>query len=164
MDSRSDARPALLTALVLLVGQFLLGMVVNLFATVPKDHPGANPPEYFSGVVVNVAWALLHGPFWLVLHASLGLLLLAGAVVILVQAIRSRTRRQIVTASFGLFGVLGAGFNGGSYLNYHEDFSSMLMAGGFAIAVVSCAIALNMAGNAEADPAAERTPSGSDGR
>ena len=114
-------------------------MVVNLFATVPKDHPGANPPEYFSGVVVNVAWALLHGPFWLVLHASLGLLLVAGAVVILVQAIRSRTRRQIVTASFGLFGVLGAGFNGGSYLNYHEDFSSMLMAGGFAIAVVSYA-------------------------
>ncbi len=129
MDSR-QARPALLSALLLLVAQFLLRMVVNLFATVPKDHPGANPPEYFSGVAVNVTWAILHGPFWLVLHPSLGLLLVAAAVSILVQAVRSRTRQRIVTASFGLFGVLGAGFNGGSYLNYHEDFSSMLMAGG----------------------------------
>jgi hypothetical protein len=141
-------------------------MGVNLFATVPKDHPGANPPEYFSGVAVNVTWAILHGPFWLVLHSSLGLLLVAAAVSILVQAVRSRTRWRIVTASFGLFGVLGARFNGGSYLNYHEDFSSMLMAGGFAIAVASYSIALSMAGNAEAAalPAAERTSRGSESR
>ena len=30
---------------------------------------------------------------------------------------------------------MGAGFNGGSFLNYHEDFSSMLMAVGFALAM-----------------------------
>ena len=35
----------------------------------------------------------------------------------------------------GFIGVLGAGFNGGSFLNYHEDFSSMLMAVGFALAM-----------------------------
>jgi hypothetical protein len=38
--------------------------------------------------------------------------------------------------------VIGAGFNGGSYLNYHEDFSSMIMAGGFALAVVAYLIGL----------------------
>jgi len=43
----------------------------------------------------------------------------------------------IVTASLGAFGVIGAGFNGGSYLNYHQDFSSMIMATGFAVAVVA---------------------------
>ncbi len=32
-----------------LVVQFWLGMWVNLFVEIPKNHPGANPPEYFSG-------------------------------------------------------------------------------------------------------------------
>jgi hypothetical protein len=41
--------------------------------------------------------------------------------------------------------VLGAGFNGGSFLNYHEDFSSMLMATGFAIAVAAYATGLYLA-------------------
>jgi len=31
--------------------------------------------------------------------------------------------------------VLGAGFNGGSFLNYAQNFSSMLMAVGFALAM-----------------------------
>jgi hypothetical protein len=32
---------------------------------------------------------------------------------------------------------IGAGFNGGSFLNYHEDFSSMLHAVGFAMATAA---------------------------
>jgi hypothetical protein len=44
-----------------------------------------------------------------------------------------------------LIGVLGAGFNGGSFLNYHQDFSSMLMATGFAIAVVAYSVGLYIA-------------------
>jgi hypothetical protein len=31
--------------------------------------------------------------------------------------------------------VVGAGFNGGSFLNYGQNFSSMLMAVGFALAM-----------------------------
>ena len=38
---------------------------------------------------------------------------------------------------FGWVGTVGAGFNGGSFLNYHEDFSSMLMATGFAVATIA---------------------------
>ena len=60
-----------------------------------------------------------------------------ASVGTLVQAIRTRSRSLIVTASFGAFGVIAAGFNGGSYLNYHQDFSSMIMATGFAVAVVA---------------------------
>jgi hypothetical protein len=126
-----------LAAILMLIAQFLLGMGVNLFVVIPKDHPGSNPPEYFSGVAQSVAWALLHGHVLLILHAAFGLVLVFASVGTLVQAIRTRARGLIVTASFGAFGVIAAGFNGGSYLNYHEDFSSMIMATGFAVAMVA---------------------------
>jgi hypothetical protein len=55
----SNVRFGYLAALIALVIQFLLGMAVNLFVTVPKNHPGSNPPEYFTGVVQSVTWAIL---------------------------------------------------------------------------------------------------------
>jgi hypothetical protein len=53
--------------IVLLLVQFLLGMAVNLFVTIPTNHPGSQPPEYFGGVVQSVTWAVLQGPLLLVL-------------------------------------------------------------------------------------------------
>ena len=128
-------RATLAFALGALIGQFLLGMAVNLFVTIPTDHPGANPPEYFGGVVTSVSWAILHGGLWLTLHAAWGLLLVLAAFGTLVQAIRLRGGGRITLAALGFVGVLAAGFNGGSFLNYHADFSSMLMAVGFALAM-----------------------------
>jgi hypothetical protein len=122
-------------ALAMLIPQFLLGTTVNLFVKIPTDHPGANPPEYFGGVVTSVSWAILHGGLWLTLHAALGLVLVLAVAGTLVQAIRLGDRGRITLAALGFIGVLGAGFNGGSFLNYHEDFSSMLMAVGFALAM-----------------------------
>ncbi|HEV3460453.1 MAG TPA: hypothetical protein VG413_00275 [Candidatus Dormibacteraeota bacterium] len=124
-------------ALGLLIVQFLLGTTVNLFVKIPADHPGTNPPEYFGGVVTSVSWAILHGGLWLTLHAALGLVLLLAALGTLAQAIRRRGSGRITLATLGFVGVLGAGFNGGSFLNYHQDFSSMLMAVGFALAMAA---------------------------
>ena len=124
-------------ALGILIVQFLLGTTVDLFVKIPADHPGANPPEYFGGVVASVSWAILHGGLWLTLHAALGLVLLLAALGTLVQAIRLRGGGRITLAAIGFVGMLGAGFNGGSFLNYHEDFSSMLMAVGFALAMAA---------------------------
>src|SRR5712691_6515535 len=134
MASTPQLRITFLFALVMLVGQFLLGMAVNLFVKISTDHPGSNPPEYFSGVAQSVTWAILHGNVLLAIHAGFGLVLVIAAVGTLVQTIGSRHRGLIVSAVFGFIGVLAAGFNGGSFLNYHQDFSSMLMATGFAIA------------------------------
>ena len=128
-------RQTLGSALALLIVQFLLGMAVNLFVTIPTNHPGANPPEYFGGVVVSVQWAILHGGLWLTLHAVWGLVLVLGSVGALVQAIRLGGGGRITLAALGVVGVLGAGFNGGSFLNYNQNFSSMLMAVGFALAM-----------------------------
>jgi hypothetical protein len=36
----------------------------------------------------------------------------------------------------------GAGFNGGSFLNYNEDFSSMLMSVGFILAMLTYSLGL----------------------
>jgi hypothetical protein len=138
-----ELREGYLGSLITLVAQFMLGMATNLFVQVPLQHPGANPPEYFSGVAQSVIWAIFHGPsVWLTLHAVLGLLLVVFGFRLLLPAIRSRNRFVITTAVIGALGMLTAGFNGGSYLNYHEDFSSMIMASGFAVAVTSYVVGL----------------------
>jgi hypothetical protein len=139
-------RDQFLGTLVFLMIQFLLGMAVNLFVTITTNHPGANPPDYFGGVVQSVTWAILHGHILLVVHASLGLLLVLNALSLLVAAIRARQRDLVTVTSFGLFGVLAAGFNGGSFLNYNQDLSSMLMASFFTIAVVAYSIGLFVTG------------------
>ena len=147
---REQMRNQLLGSLVFLIVQFLLGMAVNLFVKIPTNHPGANPPEYFGGVVQSVTWAILHGNVLLIVHASLGLLLVLNAAGLLIAAIRMRARDLITVTSFGLFGVLAAGFNGGSFLNYNQDFSSMLMATFFAVAVVSYCVGLFVTGRSTA--------------
>jgi hypothetical protein len=139
-------RNQFLGTLVFLIVQFLLGMAVNLFVTIPTNHPGANPPEYFSGVVQSVTWAILHGHILLILHASLGLLLVLNAIGLLLASIRDRARDLIWVTALGLFGVLAAGFNGGSFLNYHQDFSSMIMATFFAWAVIAYMVGLFLTG------------------
>jgi len=138
-------RNQFLGTLMFLIVQFLLGMAVNLFVTIPTNHPGANPPEYFGGVAQSVTWAILHGHVLLQIHAVLGLLLVLNALGLLLAAIRARARDLITVTSFGLFGVLAAGFNGGSFLNYNQDFSSMIMAAGFAAAMISYVFGLYVA-------------------
>src|SRR5258708_19429900 len=96
MASTRQLRISLLFALVMLVGQFLLGMAVNLFVKVPTDHPGSNPPEYFSGVAQSVTWAILHGNILLAIHAGFGLVLVVAALATLVQAIPNRRPRLFV--------------------------------------------------------------------
>ena len=137
-----ELRQAYLGVLITLVVQFLLGMATNLFVTVPLKHPGANPPEYFSGVAQSVFWAITNEPVWLVLHALVGLALVLFGFRLLIPAIRSRHRPTIITSVIGAIAMLAAGFNGGSYLNYHEDFSSMIMASFFAIAVTAYVVGL----------------------
>jgi len=147
MDRSRQLRITFLAALVMLIIQFLLGMAVNLFVKIPTDHPGSNPPEYFSGVAQSVTWAILHGHILLVLHALFGLLLVVAALLTLVTGIQTRRRGIVLSSVFGFIGILGAGFNGGSFLNYHQDFSSMIMAIGFAIAVVAYSAGLYLAGD-----------------
>ena len=139
--TRADAtahrrvRGATLGMLIGLVVQFLAGMGVNLFVTIPDAHPGAMPSEYFSGSAQSVAWAITgSGLPALVFHATWGLLLVVGGASLAVQARRLHRRPLTAAAVLGFLLVLGAGFNGASFLDFHEDFSSMIMATLFAFA------------------------------
>lgn len=135
--SQRPLRVLTLITLLLLTAQFLIGMAVNLFVVVPASHPGTNAPEYFSGVVTGVWWILGHGTLWLWLHAIIGLALLLVALILLGLAIGARSRGWIISSVFGLLGIVLAGFNGASFLNYGHDFSSLFMSMGFLISAMA---------------------------
>lgn len=130
-----------ITMLLLLLLQFIFGMTVNFWVTVPDQHPGAHPASYFVGAAQSVWWALSgSGASLLVLHATLGAVLGILSVVMLVCGILRRTRLWVTVTVLGWIGVFAAGFNGASFLNYGEDFSSMIMSLAFLIALISYAL------------------------
>lgn len=62
MLTRARSRAGLLWSLLALVVQFMLGMAVNLFATIPPEAPWRGPaPEYFAGVVRSVSGTITDG-------------------------------------------------------------------------------------------------------
>lgn len=48
-------QPAVLAVLVLLLGQFAIGMAVNLYVAIPTHHPGAHPANYFMSLLFALA-------------------------------------------------------------------------------------------------------------
>ncbi len=137
-------RPLTILMLLLLAVQFLLGMVVNLFVQVPSVHPGIGASNYFQGVVQGVAWALVHAPLGLLVHVVAGLLLFLTSLILIGFAIASR-RAWIIVSAIGLIGIMAAGFNGASFMNYGQNFSSLLMSIGFLLAAVAYTIGLSLA-------------------
>ena len=71
----------------------------------------------------------------LVFHAVLGLLLVGGSASLIVQVRRLHRRSLTAAAVVGFLLVLGAGFNGASFLDFGENVSSMIMATLFALAL-----------------------------
>lgn len=123
--------------------QLLAGMWVNLFVRIPGAHPGSNPSEYFAGSAQSVVWAITgSGLPALVFHAAWGLLLVLGSASLVVQSRRLQRRSLTAAAVLGFLFVLGAGFNGASFLDFGEDFSSMIMATLFALALLCYASTL----------------------
>jgi len=137
--------------LVALLVQFGLGMYVNLFATIPLNHPGHGANDFFAGSYHSVAWAETspHAPLILAFHAGLGLLLVVGSLWLAVLAIRGRRAGIVWAAVLGALFILGAGFNGASFLNYNHDANSYVMALLFAAAVLCYSVILALPGDTE---------------
>lgn len=117
-----------LTTAILVVIQVAIGMVVNLYVIVPSHHPGAEPANYFAGSFHSVAWAIGSGPVALAVHASLGLAVVAMALTLAVQAVAARAGWVTFTSVLAAALVIGAGFNGASFLDFGHNVSSLLMA------------------------------------
>ena len=105
-----------------------IGMIVNLDETIPAHHPGAHPSNYFTGSARSVAWAVSHGAAALVIHATLGLALVALAIAVAVRALRIANRAVTIWSILGAGLIIGAGFNGASFLDFNKDASSLVMA------------------------------------
>lgn len=121
----------------LLVAQIAVGMVVNLYVTIPVHHPGTLPANYFTGSARSVAWAIGHGALALAVHASLGLTLVVIAVSVAIRAVALRGFRAALPSVLGALLIIGAGFNGASFLDFDHTVSSLLMAL-LALSALSC--------------------------
>ncbi len=122
---------------VLLIAQLSIGMIVNLYVTVPVHHPGAQPANYFTGSVRSIAWAIGHGAPALAIHATLGLAVAAIAIWVAVRALRLRSGWGVFASVLAAGLVVGAGFNGASFVDFNHTVSSLLMAL-LALGALSC--------------------------
>lgn len=123
------------TACVLLAIQYLLGMAVNVFVVLPSRHPGAGASNYFAGAADSLAWVITSGPGWAAAHAVLGMALAAAALASIALARRQDGRLALALSVLGALAIVGAGFNGASFVTYGHAFSSLIMAGLWALAV-----------------------------
>jgi hypothetical protein len=132
------------TTLVVLVVQFLVGVSLNLYVTIPTHHPGAGSGPYLSGAVSGVLWSFTSGLPLLVVHVGIGVVLLLSGIELVIHSVRAGRRAAIWLAAVGLTAIIFAGFNGASFLKYNLNISSMLMSVGFAVAVFCYVVILGL--------------------
>lgn len=133
---------ATLIMIAALLAQLVLGMAANLFVTIPAHYPGASPKNYFVGAGHSVGWAITSGLLPLAAHVILGILLVIAGFVLIALAASSDHRGVLIASILGVLFILGAAFNGASFLNFNDDFSSMIMAGLFAAALACYVVVL----------------------
>jgi hypothetical protein len=125
-------RRASFAALVLLLIQFVLGMYVNIYVTVPKADEGGGMGKAISG-----------GPATLSIHAVLGLLLILSAIGLLVQSVMARYWGVFAAAVIALVAIVGAAFSGADFVNKGgQDSASMTMAALAGVAMLCYATVL----------------------
>ena len=141
------ARPVLLRRISLgmlagLLIQYGLGMIVNLYVSVPaRDHGG--------GVLTAIGRALANGPAALTVHAALGLLLILGAVSLVVRAAVLRLRLVAwLSAAALLLAIVGAAASGAAFVGSGADGDSLAMALLTGVALLCYAVNLFVLGPA----------------
>jgi hypothetical protein len=145
-----------LGAIVLVLVQAGIGMDVNLFVTIPAHHPGAPPSSYFGGSFHSVVWSIAHGAIALAIHASLGLALVVLVISVAGYALRLRDRAIAAWSVLAGLLVIGAGFNGASFLDFNNNISSLIMAL-LALGSLACySVALYLLAAAPADTGPRR--------
>jgi hypothetical protein len=128
-DSRDQAlasrlariRTSSLGGVIMLIVEFILGIVYNLYGTAPTAKKSIG---LFSSPV-------------LALHVIVAILLLIAAVSQLIRAIGTRHRLTISMSSLGLLGILGAGFSGLGFTSKGAAGASLGMALAFAVALAA---------------------------
>jgi hypothetical protein len=136
-----------LTALIALVVEFGIGMVLNLYKTIPSPgaHAGYEPE---AGT----------GPVTLTVHTSLGVVLICAAIALLMRARSEGNRTLIRLAATGLIAMLGAFAAGEIFVRDGQMGASLCMAVLTAVALVSYIAVLNLVRVVPRQPAPLREP------
>jgi hypothetical protein len=133
-------RGASMGALVMLIVQFAVGMIVNLYATLPAaDHN--------AGFWPAIGRALADGPAALTVHAALGLLLIVSAVALVVRAAACRYVPMIILSSIGLLAILAAAASGSRFVSTGLNSASITMSLATAVAMLCYAVSLYLLGS-----------------
>jgi hypothetical protein len=106
-----------LAALIMLVVQYGLGIILNLYIAVPAS-------DAHAGLMQEIA----SGPLMLTVHALLGLALIGAALVLLVRAVRLGDRVIAVLAAAGLTAIGGAFASGEIFVRNGQSAASLAMA------------------------------------
>jgi hypothetical protein len=129
-DTRAPGRPVVnataarlarvrrgsLAVLVVLVAEYVIGMYVDLYVTIPRaDHDR------------GLGDAISNGPAMLSVHAVIGLLLGVGAIAVLVQAVIVRHLGAIAFSAAGLLALVFASVTGASFTSSGKPSESMAM-------------------------------------
>jgi hypothetical protein len=110
-------RIAFLITLVLLVIQYVLGMIANLEVQFPGNLPGGN------------AWSWVWSHSLIIqLHISIGTLLLVVALVALILSCVARNMVGIIAAAAGLAMIILAWLSGAAFLADQQNTLSLWMA------------------------------------
>ncbi|MBX4199427.1 hypothetical protein KW789_00855 [Candidatus Saccharibacteria bacterium] len=145
--------------LLMLIVQFVLGMVLDLFVELPKNHAGT------SGDFISRAW---HGFIWavssgggivLTLHVIVAIGLILGSIGLVIRAAILRNRFWLAISIVGALGIFVALTNGLAFIGYGNDVNSFVMAMGFIVAAVAYSPALSVAENPFKSRGASRTRS-----
>jgi hypothetical protein len=121
--------------LVMLIVQFAIGIVVNLYVTVPATDRG--------GLLRAIGKALSDPPASLASHAGLGLLIVLAAIGLVVRAVVARHVPTIVLSVIGLLAIIGAALNGARFVaDGGQNNASLAMALSTAVAMLCYAISL----------------------
>ena len=136
---QAGLRQANLALLILLAVQFALGIGVNLYVTLPDAGDPGHASWFGNGAL-------------LALHATLGMLLILGAIFVLVRAIMARNAALIITSAAGLVAILLAAFFGSGFTDKLTDGYSLGMAIAFAVALACYAIGLYATGTRRSGP------------
>jgi phosphoglycerol transferase MdoB-like AlkP superfamily enzyme len=126
--------------LAMLIVQFAIGIVVNLYATIPAKDKG-------SGIFGAIGKALTNGPASLATHAGVALLIVLAAIALVVRSIVTRHIASIVLSVIGLVAIVGAAFNGARFVaDGGPANASLAMALSTAVAMLCYAIGLLLLG------------------
>jgi heme A synthase len=112
-------RMATFGAVTMLILQYILGMIYNLYGTAPTATKSIG---LFSSPV-------------LALHVIMSLLLLISAIMLLIRAIGAGHRLTIAMSAAGLAGIVAAGFAGLAFTSKGSSGASLGMALAFVVSL-----------------------------